>query len=126
MVLIIFFALFVQSAFCQSDNIDSLLCKNWQLVSYEESGEKFPPSPEQKNDRMTFYFDHKVKSVETGNIQNGTWEYDSTKKLLTVIDNQTKEKAVLKVLKLTKTECVLEYKDPEGTMLKMHMAPVSK
>ena len=73
---------------------------------------------------MIFYIDHKVKSIEAGNIQNGTWKYDVTNKILSVVDNQTKEKANLKVLKITKDECILEYKDPEGGIIKMYMKPV--
>ena len=122
--------LFTLSATAQTSqanhNIDSLICKSWNLTFYEESGEKFQPGPEQKNDRMIFYFDHKVKSIETDNIQNGVWDYDPIRKLLTVIDNDTKEKAIMKVLKLTNDECILEYKDPEGTLLIMNMVPASK
>jgi hypothetical protein len=126
-ILIILLIQFSKTALGQTTNsIDSLLCKEWKLVSYEEGGEKFPPSPEQKNDRMIFYSDHKVKSIETGNIQIGIWQYDATKKTLSVVANKTKEKAIMKVLKITKDECILEYKDPEGTLLKIHMVPVSK
>ena len=95
--------LFSKIAFGQTNqNIDSLICKEWKLAYYEEGGEKFPPSKEQKNDRMIFYKDHKVKSIEAGNIQNGTWKYDEPTKTLIVVDNQTKERANLKVLKITK------------------------
>ena len=75
---------------------------------------------------MIFYSDYKVKSIETGHIQNGTWEYDEKSKILSVVDNQTREKAILKVIKITKDECVLEYIDPEGVALKMYMAPVTQ
>ncbi|MFM2386495.1 MAG: hypothetical protein RL660_1252 [Bacteroidota bacterium] len=126
-ILIISLIQFSKTALGQTtSSIDSLLCKEWKLVSYKEGGEKFPPSSKQKNDRMIFYNDHKVKSIETGNIQNGIWQYDATKKALSVVDNKTKEKAIMKVLKITKDECILEYTDPEGTSLKIYMVPVSK
>jgi hypothetical protein len=126
-ILITLLTQFSKTAIGQTtDNFDSLICKEWKLVSYEEQGEKFPPAPDQKNDRMIFYNDHRVKSIETGNIQNGIWQYDATKKTLSVVDNQTKEKATMKVLKITSDECVLEYKDPEGNLLIMYMAPVPK
>ncbi len=115
---------FTQSAFAQPSEIDSLICKSWKFVAYEAEGEKIMASPDQKNDRMIFYFDNQVKSIEGKKIENGTWTYDSTKKILTVIDNQTKVKAIMKVLRLTKTQCILEYKDPNGIVLKIHMAPV--
>jgi hypothetical protein len=117
---------FTQSAFAQSSEIDSLICKSWKFVSYEAEGEKIMARPDQKNDRMIFYFDHQVKSIEGKKIENGIWTYDSAKKTLTIIDNQTKVKAIMKVLKLTKTQCILEYKDPNGIVLKIHMAPVNK
>ncbi|NLU93234.1 hypothetical protein [Chitinophaga sp. Ak27] len=107
-------------------NFYELICKEWKLQSYEEKGKKFPPVPEQKGDKMIFYKDNKVKSIESGYIQNGIWKYEATKSILTVIDNDTKEKAIMKVIKLTNDECILEYKDPEGTLLKMHMLPVKK
>src|SRR5689334_20918135 len=104
-ILITLLTQFSKTAIGQTtDSFDSLICKEWKLVSYEEQGEKFPPAPDQKNDRMIFYNDHKVKSIETGNIQNGIWQYDATKKTLSVVDNQTKEKATMKVLKITSDE----------------------
>jgi hypothetical protein len=107
-----------------TDNFDKLICKEWVLKFYQQGSDKFPPSPEQKNDRMTFYSDHKVKSIEGGGIQNGVWEYNASKKLLTVTDHDTKEKMNLTVISLTETSCILEFTDPDGGKMKMHMAPV--
>ncbi len=126
-ILVILLTQFSNTALGQvSGGIDSLICKEWKLAFYEEEGEKFPPSPEYANDIMVFYPDYTVKSVETGKIQNGIWEYDPTEKLLSVVDDQTKEKAIMKVLKITKDECILEYEDPDGALLKMYLVPTSK
>lgn len=70
---------------------------------------------------MIFYKNHKVKSIEGGVLQNGIWQYDSGKKVLIVTDNATKEKMILKVLKINQNLCVLEFKDPDGIVLKMQM-----
>jgi hypothetical protein len=102
----------------------SLICKEWKLLFYEEGGEKFPPTPEQRNDRMFFYADYKAKSVEGKKIEYATWKYDDATKIMTVIDNETKEKMTLKLITLTAQVCVMDYKDPEGIVLRMHMAPV--
>jgi hypothetical protein len=108
------------------EDFDNLICKEWALKFYEQGSDKIPPSPEQKNDRMIFYPDHKVKSIEAGGIQNGVWEYSASKRLLTVVDNETKAKMNLIVIGLTQDECILEFTDPDGGKMKMHMIPVKK
>ncbi len=45
------------------------------------------------------------------------------KKTLTVIDNDSLEETVLKVVKLDEAGCILEYQDPAGGILKMYMLP---
>ena len=126
-IIISLLTLFNKTSFCQtSTSVDSLICQEWKLVFYEDKGEKFPPTPEQKDSRMIFYLDHKVKSIEPDNIQNGVWKYNLTNKQLSITDNETAEIANMKVLKLTKKEIVLEYKDPDGIPLKMYMEPVPR
>ncbi|HEY1164037.1 MAG TPA: hypothetical protein VGE90_02695 [Chitinophaga sp.] len=102
----------------------SLICKEWKLLFYEEDGEKFPPAPEQRNDRMFFYPDYKVKSIEGKKIEHATWKYNAAAKTLIVTDNETKEKMTLKLISLTAQLWVMDYKDPEGAVVRMHMAPV--
>jgi len=126
-IIIAFLTLFSKISFCQTNtNINSLICQEWKLVFYEQNGEKFPPAPEQENSRMIFYLDHKVKSIEPDNIQNGVWKYNSTTQLLSITDNETAEIATMKVLKLTKKEIVLEYKAPDGIPLKMYLESVPR
>ena len=122
--LLLLLTILIKDTFGQTNTtIDSLLCKEWKLTFYEEAGEKFSPAPDQKDSKMIFYFDHKVKSIEPDNIQNGVWQYNTKSKVLTITDNQTKEVATMKISKLTSEECILEYKDRDGILLKMYMIP---
>lgn len=114
------------SANAQTPNtIDSLLCKEWKLVAFEEGGKKIPAQPEQKGDRMIFYFNHKVKSVDAGVNELGIWSYDAKSQMLTITDNESKEKMQLKVLKITAEECELSFKE-DDLVIKIYMAPVIK
>ncbi|MXV50070.1 hypothetical protein GS399_03730 [Pedobacter sp. HMF7647] len=102
---------------------ETLICGTWKLKSYEEAGVKHLGSANQNESQMIFYADHKFKSIEPGNIENGAWNYNPTTKILTTTDNITKKVAIIKVSKLTSEECVLEFKDPDGILLKVHMIP---
>lgn len=102
----------------------TLLCKEWKLDFYVDNGEKLPPTPEQKGDRMFFYRNNTVKSIEGGEIQHATWKYDETRKIVTVIDNETKAKFIMKVVSLTNEVCVIDVRDPEGSVMRMQMSPV--
>lgn len=104
-------------------NFENLICKEWLLKYYEVEGNKFPPSPENEKDLMIFFKDNKVQSREYDKIQNGIWEFDGLQQTLTIVDIDTKEKVVLKVLKITMSEFVMEYMDPDGTKIIMHMYP---
>jgi hypothetical protein len=127
-VLIFFVLAYCNCLFAQTDssNVDSLLCKKWILQYYEEDGEKYPPSQEHKNDLMVFSTDKTVKSIENEKIQNGTWAYDKAKKTLTIVDIDTKEKMVIRVIKLTVSEFIIEFKDAEGIPLRICMKPKPK
>lgn len=108
-----------------SQNIDSLLCKEWRLVAYEEGGEKFNASPQQKNDKMIFYFNHQVKSYDGDLVEMGVWSYNEQTKKLTITDKISKEKLEVEIIKLTKLECVLAFKE-DGESLKIFMEPIRK
>jgi hypothetical protein len=107
------------------NNIDSLLCKEWKLVAFEEGGKKIPAQPEQKGDRMIFYFNHKVTSIDAGVNELGIWSYDAKSQMLTITDNESKDKMQLKVLKITAEECELSFKE-DDLVIKIYMAPVIK
>jgi hypothetical protein len=59
-----------------------------------------------------------------GKTDKGTWKYDSKTKVLTMVDNATKHKMPMKVIKLTNAECIAEIKDRDGMTLKIYMTPV--
>ena len=110
----------------QTNNIDSLLCKEWKFLAYEGDSEKITVTKEQEKDRVIFYFDHTVKSIEGGNIQHGIWNYDATQKKLTVVYHETKEKMVFKLITINKRSFIVEMKDLDGMVFKIHMAPASR
>lgn len=103
---------------------ETLLVKKWKLAYYEEGGERIPPAPDQRNDVMDFHADHTVVSVESGGTQNGIWAYHEEKQQLVVVDKATKERMELRVVTLEGRSCVLEFKDPDGVVLRVHMVPL--
>ncbi len=105
---------------------EALLARKWKLGYYVEAGERIAPAPEQRNDVMDFHADHTVVSVEAGGTQHGTWSYDGAAKQLVVVDKATRERAVLKVVALDAQHCTLEFKDPDGVVLRMHMVPAEQ
>jgi hypothetical protein len=100
------------------------IAKEWKLQYYGDNDKKQPPSKQQLEDRMTFYKDNRVLSVEQGKRAQGVWQYDSSKKLLTITDNQTREKQELQILQLDNEQFVVGYKDPAGTLIEIHMLAV--
>jgi hypothetical protein len=123
---VIFIVLFSLNKLYGQSHIDSLLCKEWRMSYYIEAGRKVLPAGIQKNDRMIFYSDHKAKSIEGGRIQRGVWHYEPKTQILSVVDNDTNENPVMKIISIEEKECILEYKDPNGVILKIVMVPVSK
>lgn len=122
-LLFLFFIAFAISSFSQSlsEFKELALNKEWKLELYEEGGEKFPPAPESKNDKMIFKSDYSVKSIEHDKTDNGKWSYSETSKELTVVDSKTGMVMKMKVVKLTTSIFVVEFKDPEGSSLIIHM-----
>jgi len=108
----------------QTNSSNRLICKEWRLVSFEEDDGKFEPSPDQIGDRMKLELNHKVEYVEISKYYTGMWRYDPKSKVLTITNDHTKEKKSMKVIKLTNTDFVLEYKNEEGEPIKMYMAAV--
>lgn len=103
------------------ENAETLIVNEWVLNSFEVSGQTFPPKEKNKNDRMIFYSDKSVESYSSGRIQNGTWSYDKTSKMIKVIDEKNKFDMQLKLISITKLECVLELENPKETFVKLNM-----
>ncbi|SHN23361.1 hypothetical protein [Chitinophaga sp. CF418] len=103
-----------------------MISKEWRLAYYGDNSKKQTPSAKQQEDRMIFYKDNRVLSIENGKKENGNWQYDPTKKLLTITDKQTREQTLYQVIKLDQDQFVVGYKDPEGVLLEIHMLPIKK
>jgi len=127
-IIIAFFILFGKPIFAQTSsgntNVNRLISKEWRLVSFEEEDGKFEPSPDQIGDRMKFELNHKVEYIEFSKYKVGIWRYDYRNKVLTIINDDTKEKELMKVVRITNTDLVLEY-NSDGSPLKMYMAAVT-
>lgn len=102
---------------------DSLICKPWKLKIYEVNGNS-QVMDTLSSDRMIFYNDHSLEFV-SGNeiIQKASWTSDQPNKTITItlIDAETKESALMKILVLNKSDCTLETKDKSGAIIKMYM-----
>lgn len=112
--------------FGQTDK--SLIINTWKAVKFEEaSGEQFHPPVEMKNDYLKFNSNGTYESLEYGQLMiKGTWSYNSENNTLILKQSQIKEypsQIVSKIIKLTKTELVLESKDMEGNKLIVYSVP---
>jgi len=113
-----------QLVLAQTDtNFEILISKEWKMDSYEVGEKKILPTEKQKSDRMIFYANHDVESIDSGRIDKGIWKYDSNTKTITMIDNATKTQMPFQIIKLTSSEFVVEIKNPNGAILKIYMSP---
>ena len=101
---------FTQSAFAQSSEIDSLICKSWKTVAYEQGGKKVYQGKVQKDDRIIFYENHNLEMITGKEKDYLTWSYDEINKLIYVTDKTTKARLKFGVLKLNENELILESK----------------
>ena len=99
-----------QSAFAQSSEIDSLICKSWKTVAYEQGGKKVYQGKDQKDDRIIFYENHNLEMITGKEKDYFTWSYDEINKLIYVTDKTTKARLKFGVLKLNENELILESK----------------
>ncbi len=101
---------FTQSAFAQSSEIDSLICKSWKFVAHEQGGKKVYQGKDQKDDRIIFYENRNLEMITEGKKDYFTWSYDEINKLIYVTDKTTKARLKFGVLKLNENELILESK----------------
>ena len=104
------------------ENAELLLVNQWSLNSFEVNGQTFPPREKNKNDEMLFYLDKSVESISSDKVQKGTWSYDEASQIITILDKKNKLDMHLKLISITKSECVLELENPKGTFVKLHMS----
>lgn len=100
---------------------DSLLCREWKLVSREENGKKIPVESDQKNERMIFTLDHKFQIKETGDSETGDWKYDPQTKQIKITESVDGDSISLKIVTLTHKELVLEILDPDEEITKIYL-----
>lgn len=115
-----------KTSVAQTLDLDSLLCKSWRADYYEAQNKRMEPLPTQKNDRMIFFFDHKVKSYEGNVVHLGNWDYDPLNKMLIIIDAQNKSKAMMKLKELNKRSMTWEFNSPDGQLMRLHMVPAAR
>ena len=106
-----------------TSKIDSLVCKKWKPVAYEEEGKKFDTPEKFQTTRMNFSFDHTVESTDNGNSSIGDWTYDENLNNITIIDKITKETTIIKVKNISENELVVQIGKPEERMLILYMQP---
>ena len=106
-----------------SPNFDSLICQEWRLSMYEYADieEEILRDPVQRDFKIIFYIDHRVKSNESGKIQNGIWQHIPNTRQLTICYNETNKFVDFYVMELSETQLIIEYKDSKGNPLKMWM-----
>lgn len=105
-------------AFAQTNqNIDSLLCKVWKVATIEEGGKRKPVKTEFKNFRMIFGFDHKLKYYDGEMIEVGVWSYDEKNHKIILVNEQSKVRDEINVVKLTETELVTSHKEKNKTII---------
>ena len=106
-----------------TSKIDSLICKKWKPVAYEEDGKKFDTPEKFQTTRMNFSFDHTVESTDKGNSSVGVWTFDETLNKITIVDKITKETTIIKVNSISENELVVQIGKPEERMLILYMQP---
>ncbi|MCC6599781.1 MAG: hypothetical protein IT223_03810 [Crocinitomicaceae bacterium] len=123
---IILLLLFPIASFCQTTaEVEKRICRTWKPAFYESGGQKSPPSAEQKGNRMSFEYTHGAMVTDGEKITTGTWNYDESRKMIT-IENSTlgaSEKHIGVLLSLTDKELVMEYQSPGKTFLKIFLVP---
>ena len=101
---------FTQSAFAQASEIDSLICKSWKTVAYEQGGKKVYQSKDQKDDRIIFYENRNLEMITGKEKDYFTWYYDEINKQIIITDKTTKARLKFGILKLNENELILESK----------------
>jgi len=109
-----------------SHKIDSLICKKWKPVAYEEDDKKIGTPEKFQDTRMNFSLDHTVESTNKGNSSFGDWTFDEKLGNITMVDKTTKEATIIKVKNITDKELVLQIGKPEERMLILYMQPDNK
>lgn len=91
---------------------ESLLIKEWKIVSVEEFGVENPATEKQASDYARFSADKKCEIKHEGlKPRTGTWSMDKAATTLNVAFDDDGEKRVYKIYALSETNLSIEYKD---------------
>ena len=91
-----------------SKDKDALFCKKWKEISFEENGKKYNTPDNLTNNRIIFFPDHTVKSIQSDMSKIGVWSFDKKTKILTITDNETKFNIVFKVIEITEQQLIYQ------------------
>lgn len=106
-----------------TNKFDSLICKKWKPVAYEEGVRKFDTPEKFQSTGINFTIDHTVESTDKGNLSVGNWIYDKNNKSITIVDKVTKETTTLVVKIINENEFMVQIGKPEERMLLLYMQP---
>ncbi len=92
-----------------TDSTEINLCKEWSIVKAVSNGVNIPMPSDAGKNGVIFYKDYTCDNFTDGEIEKGTWKYDSkTNTVGITIDNE--EVVQLKILKLTGKSLVVEFR----------------
>ena len=96
------------------------LCHKWKLTSVEVNGKLQPLNGNQKNSFLVFSKNSSYQNISSGGVENGQWQYNETKKEI-IINDLKKENDLLslKILSISKSNCILLMKQKEGIEVKL-------
>lgn len=105
---------------------DSLLCKQWKFVSYEEFSVANAPTEQQKNDGVTFLKDRTVFLTQDGKAKTGTWLTDENKTYINITIEDPKEMIKYKLMKVDDKHLTYEYQNEHLIRTILNFEPAAK
>ncbi len=91
---------------------DSLLCREWKFASSERFGVKHEPEEKEKNNKLIFTADMRVRIFIDGINKSGSWSTDKYKTYITIVLDGSKEKIMYKIISLNERDFQYEYQEP--------------
>jgi hypothetical protein len=123
-IILMTITLFSKSTFGQTESsFDSFICNEWYLVkcAFVDPEQEVLSDVVNREYKMIFYRDHKVKTNFSVKRQFGVWVYTPDAKQLTITYNETNEIVTMKVFKLSESSMILDYTDENGIQLSLWM-----
>lgn len=117
--------LFSKSTLGQSgSSFDSFICDEWYLYkcTFINPEQEILSDVVNRDYKIVFYRDHKVKTNFSTKRQFGVWVYTPETKKLTITYNETNEIVTMKVFKLSQSNMILDYTDENGIQLSLWMS----